>query len=106
MNTKKIGQEVEKTLSILSKNQRKESNPYTYNKVLLKLSRNGREKEQKNYSILIEYSLLTLFIIINLITIIKINFTNEFQKNDIKNKTETLKNLESIANEYNLFINY
>ncbi len=106
METKKIGHEVEETLGILKKNQRQESNPYTYNKVIMKLNRNGKEKTERKYSVVIKYSLLALIVILNLITIIKFNILNEVQQTDKQSKAEILKNLETIANEYNLFINY
>jgi len=101
-----IEQEVEETLGILKQTQKRESNPYTYSKVMAKLSRNGKLPLRKKYTEVIKYSLLVLAVIINLVTVIKITVTEEVQGNNISNQTETKKNLETIATEYNLFINY
>jgi hypothetical protein len=102
----KYSEEVEKTLSILSGIQKQESNPFTYEKVMMKLGRNGIQPAVKNYPAILKYSLLVLILIINLITVIKFT-TEESPSNQTSGReTEKVKTLESIATEYNLFINY
>jgi len=106
MDKTQIQKEVERTLGILKENSRQESNPYTFEKVMHRISRNGKEPVKRKYPAVLKYSLLVLVVIINLITVIKVTATDEVKENNISNKTETEKKLESITTEYNLLINY
>ncbi len=102
----KYSEEAEKTLSILSGIQRQESNPFTYEKVMMKLGRNGIQPAVKKYPAILKYSLLVLVLIINLITVIKFTAGESPSNESSGRENEKVKTLESIATEYNLFINY
>ena len=102
----KYSEEAEKTLSILSGIQRQESNPFTYEKVMMKLGRNGIKPAVKRYPAILKYSLLVLVLIINLITVIKFTAGESPSNESSGRENEKVKTLESIATEYNLFINY